>query len=178
MNAAAPQTADRNSTAGRAVLHTSKMPPRLDQFYPGRPEGVDTAIAITCLDTPRSLPQSLVRGNDLDTLVCATPSADTDVDYGENVYTVHPSDLTGIAIALADAFQHEERVALYGTSLSVLLQYTGNGRLFRAAHNLLMALREASADVHIHISRAAVGDMVFAQFASLFDEVVEEQPPR
>ena len=120
----------------------------------------------------------MVRGDDLDALICATPSADAGVDYGEHIYTVHPSDLTGIAIALADTIHQDETVAIYGTSLSVLLQYTDNSRMYRAVHQLVTALQDTSAEIHLHMSRAAVEDKVFAQFASLFDEVVEEPKPR
>jgi len=162
----------RASTEGRVTLHISEGAPRLKELYTEQPVEADTVIAVTYLDTPNCVQSSFSSVQMPDTVICANPGGENQRQARGSFVSLAPSDLTGMGIETSKALDCQEQVALYFTSLSVLLQYVDVETVFRALHLLTARLRNSGARAHFHIS-SGESDQTIAALSSLFDAVVE-----
>lgn len=89
----------------------------------------------------------------------------------------NPEDLTGLGIAinerLSDWADGGHRVTLCFHSLTTLLQYASDERVFRFLHVLTRRLRSLDAVGHYHLDPTAVDDRTVHTFLQLFDAVVK-----
>lgn len=97
-------------------------------------------------------------------------------DGGATVRTVSdPGDLTGIGIAineyLAAWADGGNRTVICFESLTALLQYADEGRVFRFLNELTSQLTRAGAVAHFHITPGSHDQQTIDTLSSLFDDV-------
>lgn len=91
-----------------------------------------------------------------------------------------PSDLTRLGITVTRTLNEwtatSRRTAVCLHSLTGLLQYVDQQRLFRFVHILQAKLAAADATAHFHMDPGSHGPETVSVFRSLFDTVVEVDP--
>ncbi|MFB6155679.1 MAG: hypothetical protein ABEJ22_07260 [Haloferacaceae archaeon] len=87
-----------------------------------------------------------------------------------------PTDLTGLGIAmneqLAEWARDDARIVVCVHTLTTLLQYASEERVFQFLHVLTNRIRSVDAVAHYHLDPAAVGDRTVHTLLQLFDVIV------
>ncbi|MFC7235349.1 DUF7504 family protein [Halosegnis marinus] len=91
---------------------------------------------------------------------------------GDRVTTTGPDDLTGMQIALSEAFPIAGTGVFCFDSFTTLLQYIDEADAYRFCNELLGRLWDAGVNVHVHLDPAATDADTVRSLASLFDAVV------
>lgn len=100
-------------------------------------------------------------------------------DYGNRVVTSieHPSDLTGLGIALSQQLekwgQSDRETVLCFDSITVMLQYVDLQTVFRFLHVAINRLRAVDGVGHFHMDPSAHDEQTISRLAQLFDAIVE-----
>ncbi|MFB6118855.1 hypothetical protein [Halosegnis sp.] len=95
---------------------------------------------------------------------------------GTAVRTAAPDDLTGIQIALTEAFPLAGEGVFCLDSLTTLLQYVDPPAAYRFLNDLLGRLWLAGVPAHVHLDPAAHGPSTVRALAGLFDAAVAADP--
>ncbi|MFB6165389.1 MAG: hypothetical protein ABEJ31_09555 [Haloarculaceae archaeon] len=111
-------------------------------------------------------------------IVCPDARHDDGTVLPETVHvtTVAPADLTGVSIAVSRYLDRWDDAGVPTAacldSLSALLQYADQDRVFRFLHTLTGRFAAAGATGHVHLDPATQDEQTIATLATLFDSLV------